>query len=149
MSASAAALKDYAPAAASLFNNMKTPASILAGAMIPLGFLSPLPQPPAHVAAVTPSKTKGDKSKVKLSTKIHKSFDRMLRKTYLLVTLFSFGSELLAVMWATVAVNQLTETVVAPATSVWALLKRDWFDLAWSATNSHFVFGKCSIFFRL
>ena len=148
----ASAMKDYAPAAASLFNNMKTPASILAGAMIPLGFLSPLPQPPAHVAAVTATAKNNNKGKnhkgepspeLLLATRIHKSLDRMLRKAYLLVTLFSFGSELLAVIWSTVAVNQLTETVVAPAESVWALLKRDWYDLAWSATNSHFLFGTC------
>ena len=107
--------------------------------MIPLGFLSPLPQPPAHIKAV-PSTKKG-KEESELATKIQKSFDRMLRKSYLLVTIFSFGSELLAVIWSTVAVNQLTETVVAPAESVWALLKRDWYDLAWSATNSHFLFG--------
>lgn len=142
MAASGAALKDYAPAAASLFNNMKTPASILAGAIIPLGILSPLPQPPKHVAAVVPAPKKGKKEpEPELAALIQKSFDRMLRKTYLLVSIFSFGSELLAVIWSTVAVNQLTETAVAPATSVWALLKRDWFDLAWSATNSHFLFG--------
>jgi len=41
-----------------------------------------------------------------------------------------------------VAVNQLTETAVEPASSVSALLKKqDWLDLAWSATNSHFLFG--------
>mmetsp|Transcript_24277 Transcript_24277/g.35982 ORF Transcript_24277/g.35982 Transcript_24277/m.35982 type:complete len:267 (-) Transcript_24277:218-1018(-) len=141
--ASAAALKDYAPAAASLFNNMKTPASILAGAMIPLGFLSPLPQPPAHVKAVPSSTNKKGKQEEEtdLAIAITKSFDRMIRKSYLLVTLFSFGSELLAIIWSTVAVNQLTETAVAPAESVWALLKRDWYDLAWAATNSHFFFG--------
>ena len=126
-SSTALAVKDYAPAAASLFNNMKTPASILAGAIVPLGFLAALPDPP------------DDKDNVPF---FHKTMDRMLRKSYLLVTLFSFGSQLLAVMWATVAVNQLTETVVEPAASVWALLKRqDWLDLAWSATNSHFVLG--------
>ena len=98
-SASAAALKDYAPTAASLFNNMKTPASILAGAIVPLGFLSPLPQPPARIAAVVA--TKKGKEEPPLAVTITKNLDRMLRKSYLLVTLLSFGSELLAVMWAT------------------------------------------------
>ena len=51
-------------------------------------------------------------------------------------------SELLAVIWATVAVNQLTETVVEPSATVWELLKRPWYDLAWAATNSHFLFGQ-------
>lgn len=149
--ATAAVLKDYAPAAASLFNNMKTPASILAGAIVPLGFLSPLPEPPENIkSSISTTKTKsktgkGDPKSSNLA--IFKRLDRMLRKSYLLVTIFSFGSELLAVMWATVAVNQLTETVVEPSESVWALLKRDWFDLAWAATNSHFVLGKRHIYF--
>jgi len=117
----AAALSQYGPAAASLFNNMKTPASILAGAMIPLGFLSPLPAPPD-----------GNETEPKLL--------RIARRAYLWVTCFSFCSELLAVMWATVAVNTLTETAVAPAASVWHLLQRDC-DLPWAAVNSHFVSG--------
>lgn len=36
-------LADYASEAVSLFNNMKQPASIIAGALVPLGLLSPLP----------------------------------------------------------------------------------------------------------
>jgi hypothetical protein len=51
-------------------------------------------------------------------------------------------SELLAVIWATVAVNQLTETVIEPSANVWELLRRPWYDLAWAATNSHFLFGE-------
>jgi hypothetical protein len=39
----AVALAPYASEAASLFNNMKLPATILAGALVPLGLLSPLP----------------------------------------------------------------------------------------------------------
>ena len=115
----AAALSQYAPAAINLFNNMKTPASILAGAMVPLGILNTLP---------------------KCQSGTENKLLKVLRHTYLLVSLLSFFSELMAVMWATVAVNQLTETVVAPAESVWHLLKRD-YDLAWSGVNSHFVFG--------
>ena len=99
-SSSAAALKDYAPAAATLFNNMKTPATILAGAIIPLGFSSPLPQPPARIAAVVSGKG-NKKEETALAMVITKNLDRMLRKSYLLVTVFSFGSELLAVIWAT------------------------------------------------
>mmetsp|Transcript_1010 Transcript_1010/g.1976 ORF Transcript_1010/g.1976 Transcript_1010/m.1976 type:complete len:296 (-) Transcript_1010:50-937(-) len=113
------ALAQYAPAATSLFNNMKTPASILAGAMVPLGFLSPLPA---------------------LDDKEESKYHIIMRRLYLLITLFSFCSELLAVMWATVAVNQLTERAIQPAESVWHLLKRDC-DLQWSAVNSHFVSG--------
>jgi hypothetical protein len=88
---SAVALKDYSGAAASLFNNMKTPASILAGAMVGLGFLSPLPNPPAKLAFVSPAKGEKVGVRQQMATSIHKSVDRMLRKSFLLVTIFSFG----------------------------------------------------------
>ena len=120
------ALQDYTPAATVLFNNMKTPASILAAGMVSLGFLAPF----------------------RLSPEIQAQPDllkriTMLKRAYIVVTLISFCSELLAVMWATVAVNQLTETEIAPSGSVWGLLERD-FDLYWSATNSHFCLGMVS-----
>jgi len=113
-----AVLSQFAPAASSLFNNMKNPASILASAMVSLGLLNPLPK---HQEADTYT-------------------IKILRKLYLLITVMSFFSELLAVMWATVAVNQLTETYVAPAASTWDLIERD-FALHWAAVNAHFVFG--------
>ena len=99
----AAAPAQYSGAASGLFNNMKTPASILAGALIGTGFLSPLPKA-----------KKGEHNAV-----------RTMRKLHLVVAAMSFCSELLSVMWATVAVNKLTETVVAPSSSAFALLKRD------------------------
>jgi len=120
MSASSSApLVQYAPAATSLFNNMKTPASILASAMVPLGLLNTLPVNEKHP---------------------DNKFTNILRKSYLLITVVSFFNELMAVMWATVAVNRLTETVVAPAESVWHLLNRD-YSLSWAAVNTHFVLG--------
>merc|ERR1712071_96447 len=103
----------------SLFNNMKTPASILASAMVPLGLLNTLPVNEKHP---------------------DNKFTNILRKSYLLITVVSFFNELMAVMWATVAVNRLTETVVAPAESVWHLLNRD-YSLSWAAVNTHFVLG--------
>jgi hypothetical protein len=66
--------------------------------------------------------------------------DIRLRKTYILVGLMSLLSELLSVVWATVAVNQLTETFVPVTESVWQLLTGP-YSLAWSAVNAHFVFG--------
>ena len=102
---------------------MKTPASILAAGMISIGFLAPFQLPPSILDQP------GLVRRVEL-----------LKRAYILVTLVSFCSELLAVMWATVAVNQLTERIVAPSASVWDLLQRDC-DLAWAATNSHFVVG--------
>lgn len=108
----------FAGEAATLFNNMKTPASILAGALIPIGFLSDLPEV-----------NKGGDSKMTRA-----------RQVYLVVATASFCSQLLSIMWATVAVNQLTETVVLPTNSVFELLQRD-YELPWVATNAHFLFG--------
>lgn len=116
-------LTDYTPAATALFNNMKTPASILAAGMVSLGFLAPF-----RLFRIEENKA--------LLARIED-----LKRVYIVVTLISFCSELLAVMWATVAVNQLTErNDLVPTPSVWALLERD-FDLEWAATNSHFVLG--------
>jgi hypothetical protein len=88
---SAVALKDYSGAAASLFNNMKTPASILAGAMVGLGFLAPLPDPPSKLAFVSSAKGKKGGVKQEMASGIQKRVDRMLRKSFFLVTIFSFG----------------------------------------------------------
>jgi hypothetical protein len=75
--------------------------SSTAGALVPLGFLDPLP-------------IKND-DKSKPDTTLRKA----LRLSYQVVAILSLMSELVSVMWATVAVNQLTETQVAPAQSVW------------------------------
>lgn len=69
-------------------------------------------------------------------TRVHK----ILRGAYPVVGVLSLLSELISVMWATVAVNQLIETSVMPAASVWELLQRD-FDLPWAAVNAHFTMG--------
>ena len=114
---------NYAQAATTLFVNMLTPASILAAAMISLGMKKPF--------ELT------DEMKASPSLQNH---IESLRRAYIVVTMISFCSELLAVMWGTVAVNQLTEKTVMPTTSVWQLLQRD-VDLEWAAVNSHFVLG--------
>ncbi|GKY98267.1 hypothetical protein MPSEU_000784400 [Mayamaea pseudoterrestris] len=121
-------LAQYGPDAISLFNNMKTPASIIAGALMPLGFLNPLP--------------------MKNEEKPEGSFKRGLRLSYQVVAMLSLLSELISVMWATVAVNQLTEMQIAPAESVWHLLIRD-FNVPWLGTNAHFVFGMLGFAYML
>jgi hypothetical protein len=101
--------------------NMRTPASILAGAMVGLAISSPLPiRTPAG--------------------KVESRLEKSLRLTYTVVGVMSLLSQLISIMWGTIAMNQLIETNIAPAASVWALLKRD-FDLEWAAVNSHFVLG--------
>eukprot|EP00540_Astrosyne_radiata_P011343 CAMPEP_0116849494 /NCGR_PEP_ID=MMETSP0418-20121206/15607_1 /TAXON_ID=1158023 /ORGANISM="Astrosyne radiata, Strain 13vi08-1A" /LENGTH=229 /DNA_ID=CAMNT_0004481229 /DNA_START=63 /DNA_END=752 /DNA_ORIENTATION=- len=114
-----AKVAQYAPEAARLFGNMMVPSSILAGAMVPLGFLAPI--------SLQSDEKEGQLAKI-------------LRLAYPILAVTSLCSDLLAVMWATVAVNQLTETKVAMAESVWHLLSRD-YALQWAAVNSHFVLG--------
>lgn len=110
-----AALQDFSGAASSLFGNLIGPASMIAGGLVPLGFLA--------------EKISGDgKNKNRLQT------------IYFLIAVFSLANELMAIMYATVASNKLTETVVAPAASVFALLQRD-YELSWIGTNVHFMTG--------
>lgn len=66
--------------------------------------------------------------------------DIRVRKAYNVVAVSSLLSELLSVVWAAVAVNQLTETHVKPVESVWHLLQDD-YSLPWSAVNAHFMLG--------
>eukprot|EP00580_Thalassiosira_gravida_P003311 CAMPEP_0201602334 /NCGR_PEP_ID=MMETSP0492-20130828/3102_1 /ASSEMBLY_ACC=CAM_ASM_000837 /TAXON_ID=420259 /ORGANISM="Thalassiosira gravida, Strain GMp14c1" /LENGTH=208 /DNA_ID=CAMNT_0048065825 /DNA_START=41 /DNA_END=667 /DNA_ORIENTATION=+ len=103
---------------------MKTPASIIAGAMIPLGLMSPLPM-------VNPD----GKPEHRLET--------LVRRSNLAVAVAALLSGFISVVFATVAVNQLTENVPKPAESVWHLLQRD-YDLSWSGTNAHFLYGMFS-----
>ena len=115
---------NYVPAATALFVNMLTPASILAAGMISIGLKAPFQLPPS---------IQDQPEKVQQI--------QYLRRVYIVVSMISFCSELLAVMWATVAVNQLTElTNLPPSSSVWELLQTN-FDLEWSAVNTHFVIG--------
>jgi hypothetical protein len=101
--------------------NMRTPASILAGALVGLVMLAPLP-------ANSPV------------GKAESRFEKSLRLAYTVVGVTSLLNQLISIMWATVAVNKLIETNIAPAATVWALLQRD-FDLEWAAVNTHFVLG--------
>lgn len=119
MPASIASLASYAPQAAKLFGTMIAPSSILAGSMIALGLTAAIPLKP------------DEKETVVAST---------LRLMYPILALMTLSSELLAVIWATIAVNQLTETDVPMTESVWHLLSNE-FALQWAAVNSHFVFG--------
>ncbi len=91
-------LEQFAPQASNLFNNMKTPASIIGGALVPLAISGPLSMegPPNE------SRSR-----------------QLVRAVYNIIGVLSFTSELLVVIWATVASNKLIETHVAPAESVW------------------------------
>jgi hypothetical protein len=71
----------------------------IAGILVPLGFIDPVPMNNDEV----------EEGRLR----------RALRHSYQVVAMMSLMSTLISVMWATVAVNQLTETSVAPAESVW------------------------------
>ena len=120
-------LQDYAPAATSLFNNMKLPAAVVTAGMISLGFATRFPELPKDTLE-----------------KVYDSDVRrrcaQLERLHIVVALISVTSELIVVLWSSVEVNQLTERVFVPTTSVWNLIQRD-ADLAWSAVNSHFILG--------
>jgi hypothetical protein len=119
-----ASLQQFAPQAVNLFNNMKTPASILAGALVPLGLLAPLPpaeaEPPVASVPDGSTQSKGAASShARRRAGLRSLLPKILRRSYVVVAVLSLLSELISVMWATVAVNQLIETHVAPAESVW------------------------------
>ena len=63
-----------------------------------------------------------------------------MRRLHTLLAVFSLSNELISVIYATAASNRLVETTIAPAASVFCLLERD-FELAWLATNVHFLLG--------
>ena len=120
-------LTDYAPAAASLFNNMKLPAAVVTAGMISLGFATRFPELPRDTLdKVYPQSLRAQCAK--------------LERLHIVLGLLSVTSELIVVLWAAVAVNQLTERAYDPALSVWDLIHRDC-DLAWSAVNSHYILG--------
>lgn len=120
-------LADYAPAAASMFNNMKLPAAVVTAGMISLGFATRFPELPRDsLGKVYPQEIRQRCAKL----------DRL----HIVFGLISVTSELIVVLWAAVEVNQLTERAFEPTYSVWELIHREC-DLAWSAVNSHFILG--------
>jgi hypothetical protein len=116
--AAAPSLAQFAPDAASLFRNMITPASIMAGGALGLSSAIDFNGHPA----------------------LEGKFAQVLRKVFPLACVASFTSHLLVVVWASVAVNQLSENKPALAASVWDLIQRD-MALEWAAVNGHFVMG--------
>eukprot|EP00548_Thalassiothrix_antarctica_P016967 CAMPEP_0194195744 /NCGR_PEP_ID=MMETSP0154-20130528/76297_1 /TAXON_ID=1049557 /ORGANISM="Thalassiothrix antarctica, Strain L6-D1" /LENGTH=362 /DNA_ID=CAMNT_0038920291 /DNA_START=16 /DNA_END=1104 /DNA_ORIENTATION=- len=118
-------LLDYAPAATSLFNNMKLPAAVVTAGMISLGFATSFPE------------LSSSNNKYSLELR-ERCLD--LKRLHIVVALIAVTSELIVVLWSAVEVNQLTERRYELAYSVWDLIQRDC-DLAWSAVNSHFILG--------
>jgi hypothetical protein len=108
---------DCAQEAAELFDNMRVPAALVAGSIVPLvSFAGPrldLSDPPGTAFA---------------------------KQLHFFVAMASLLSALLAVMYATVSFNSLTETHPPPAESVAEVLQRD-YELAWLGCNVCFYLG--------
>lgn len=113
---SATECAQHAERAAALFGNMRVPASLMLGSLGPLTFSYALPAAATEAASAA------------------------WKMANLLIGTLSLLSELVAIVFASVALNKLTETTPAPAPSVLALLRRD-YELAWLGTNVHFFLG--------
>ena len=113
-----APLLDHRAAVSALFNNMRTPAALIGGAIVPLGINNP---------PTIDWKKDGAKT-------------RLIKRFYQLVGVFSMYNELLAIVYATIACNKLAEVNHGPTASVDALISREC-ELAWIGTNLHFLAG--------
>lgn len=108
---------DYTREAASLFENVRGIAVFIMGAAVPLGFFA------------LPRFESGDTLKVAQARRLH----------YLVATV-SICCQLVAIWFATVAVNKLTQTRSMPAASVGDVLVRD-YKMAWLGCIVSFLLG--------
>ena len=105
--ATAVAIKDYSGMAAGLFNNMRTPAALIGGAIVPLGILT------------APSIEKDEPKRI-----------QVLKKANCLLAIASLLSEILAITYSTVAINKLAEVQFAHTAGASELISKH-FELAW------------------
>lgn len=110
-------LKDHSGAAIGLFNNMRTPAALIAGSLVPLGILS------------APTIEKEDSKILKF-----------MKKANIVLGVTSLLSEVIAVTYSSIAINKLAE-VDSPLTRGAAELIARNYELAWLGTNIHFLVG--------
>jgi len=108
-----------AAAAANLFANVRLPASILAGALVPLGFGFALP---AEGPALAPGTR------------------RAVIRLHRLVAVTSYSCLLLAIVYASVTINGLAESPHQPSASAMELIRHE-YTLAWIGTNVTFLLG--------
>ena len=116
--ASEMSLANYANDASQLFGNMGGAAAFLAGGLVPLStFAAPRP---AEVDS--PNRL-------------------LLLRAHAITAASSLLSLLVSVMYATISNNKLREAVVAPTTSLRALLFEGEYALPWIGCNAHFILG--------
>jgi len=117
VAATGAALADYSAAAAGLFNNMRAPAALIGGALVPIGILT------------APTIEEDDSKAIKL-----------LKKANIIIAVASLLSEIMAVIYSSIAINKIAE-IAQPKTAGVAELIAEKHELAWLGTNIHFLFG--------
>jgi len=115
--AASAVLKDYSAAATGLFNNMRTPAALIGGAIVPLGLLT------------APKIEKTDSVRT-----------RILKKANMLLAVVSLLNEIVAITYSTVAVNKIAELSFPPTAGAAEYIAK-YHKLPWLGTNVHFLFG--------
>ena len=113
----AVALKDHSSVAVGLFNNMRTPAALIGGALVPLGILS------------APVSQQGDSKRLK-----------MFKKATFLLGIVSLLNQVLAVTYSSIAINKLVEVPQPPTLTVAELITEN-HELPWLGTNIHFILG--------
>lgn len=114
--------RPYDKEAAALFNNMRLPAAIIGGSILPLGFGFPL------------------KTDQRFGFGVSDQTLAYVDRVHLVVAILSLLSELIAVVYSTVAVNELTEVAVRPTADVMALLQGE-YEMAWLGCNVYFLLG--------
>ena len=117
----ALALGDHTGAAVELFSNMRVPAALIAGAVVPYGF------------AAMPKPAPGDGRR-----------SRVLKVLHAYLATFTMMTELVTVVYATIAVNKLREMPHAPTESVFALMQQN-YEMGWLGANVHFFSGLISL----
>jgi len=112
---------DYVSAASGLFANVRLPASILAGALVPLGFGFVLP---SEGPAFSPETR------------------RFLIRLHRVAAAIAYSCLLICIVYASVSINSLAEMPHEKAESVIALIRQE-YELPWVATNVTFFLGLC------
>jgi hypothetical protein len=115
--AAGSVLKDYSKDAIDLFNNMRSPAALLSGGLVPLGIMT--------APAVKEDDT---------------TFVKIVKKANVLLGVASLLSEIIAVTYSSIAINKLVELPSPLTTGVVELLRQK-HEMAWLGTNIHFLFG--------
>ncbi|CAE7725483.1 hypothetical protein AK812_SmicGene26168 [Symbiodinium microadriaticum] len=111
------AVADFSAQAAKLFDNMRAPAALLAGAVVPIGFMA------------SPKIVPDDPRWLK----------RVKRMHYVIASV-AICCHLTTVVWSTITVNKLNERSPPPAGSLMQLLKQ-YYELPWIGCNVNFIMG--------